>query len=585
MKNAQVIEPAEAAELSDLPCLESVETKSSAVWPVVLVYGGFAVWQVAILCILLWKYRQYVGQQAYAIVGLIVALVLWVGLRLLLSYTYFKTDSNGIAMRGPLLRRFIAWSDVQQAATRRRGSRVSVVLKMARGRASIQPGALGSTEGESIVASMWQHLRRVGKANGIELGETSRNLWQPIPDDVPTSVDYDVQKRPASRIGAVCGLLLPPVAVVMVAIVARKEAFGVLPLFGLMVLAMEKWTILPSIRCRPWHVAVRPDGLLAKMTFRDVYVPWSSVATAHWEATGLVVTSKGPDAQVRLSYSLGDASSELFIQSVIRYLRTAGIPQAVPLPMLVSRDRSVLYQKSVGTQQLARLRQAFLNGLDEPARKRISRCRGLEPLFSMVALLAGAAFGFANVPGMVSRHIYSTPGTRCFIPSNGLIIAIPLMFGAAGLGYVAAQRVGQSIAGPYRESWREFCRIGSGRSNADRIAVWICCVLGVLSLISMPLFVCCYTRVTDDGIAMNRPMQFHERFYPWRQVTRIRLNHYTALDHGKTRQRCKYRVEFADQTDWSMADDGPIWEKERLTQAMKFVISRSGRPVVEGWER
>ena len=583
--DTQAVKSVEAAELDDLPCLESVETKSSAVWPAVLVYGGFAVWQVAMVCILVWKYRHFIGQQTYALAALIVGLLLWIGLRLLFSYTYFRTDPNGITVHGPILRKFIPWDEIQDAKIRRRGSRVSVTMKTTHGKKTIQPGALGSTEGESIVASIWQHLRRLGMADGIELGEIARNLWQPIPDDVPASVDYDLQKRAGSRIGAVCGVILPPIAVVVLAIVAFKEAFGILPVFALMIVALEKWTIIPSVRCRPWHVAVRPDGLLAKMTFRDVYVPWASVTTAHWENNGLCITSRGPDARVMLSYSLGDASSELFILSVIRHLRTAGVPQAVQLPMLVSRDPAILYQRTSNTRQLARLRQAFINGLDEPARKRIGVCRFLEPLLAICSMFAGFVFCLANVPGMISGLIYSAPDTRYFIPSSALPIACPLMIGTLGLGLMIAQRVGQWLAGPYRESWKEFCKVGSTKNRADRIALWICCVLAILSVISVPMFVCCYTRVTDTGIAMNRPMRFHERFYLWSQVQQIRLSHWTKQDHGETRQQCKYTIRFVDHTDWVISDDGTFWEKERLTRAMRFVIRRYGRPVVESFEQ
>lgn len=573
-------------ELPDLPGLERVETRGSNEWLFALFYSAFMLWQVVFIAILFWRYRHFLGREGYILTGLVFSLVGWLVLRMLTGYTYFATDHQGLTMRSRVSKRTIPWLDVQEAASRQRSKRTTLRLVTTRGRFTATPSALGSMEGECIVASAWQHLRRFGKSDGIKLSADMLRMWEPIPDDVPAEVDWGKPPRAFERVGPFVGLLIFPAFAAFFLIADARSGIMYVPLVLISFIFFLKMLILPGMRSIPRQVSVRPDGLILKLLFRDAYVPWSSVAAAWWQGSSqgnyLCVRSAVPRAEVWLPYTLGKRESEQLILSVTRYLRNAGTPQAVPLPDLISRDTSSLKQAAYSGQKLGYLQRAFLNTLDPAIAKRIQRIYSLQFGVALLAMFAFAAIPVANVPGIISERLFSCPGTRCFVASSSWALVL-LMIGALAVAGVAMEKVGYRLAGPYRDVWREFCKVGSGNSRVTRILLWIFIAVFVLGIASVPCFVCCYTRVTDKGIAMNRPLRFHEQFYPWGQIQQMEVRHTTRLDHGETHEDRRYIVKFEDHTDWTISDDGTIWEKARVTRAMNFVQRVSRRPIRDRW--
>lgn len=581
--------PNSNSDLPDLPALESVQTRGNASLWIVMVYGSFIMWQSALVALLSWRYWRYVEPSAYWPLGLFAVLILWLVVRVLTGYTSFATDPQGLTMRGPLFRKFVPWVDVREARSKVRSNRTTLVLTTDRGTRSISPGATGSSEGEVVVASAWQHLRRLGKAGAVELSEQALKLWEPIPGDVPWELDWGGPPKKSAKIGNVIGAAFFPAMILTMVIWDPRMSLFYAPIFIISLVMLEKTLFLPELRKVARQVSIRPDGIQAKMLFGDSYLPWATVTSAWWQSQNnigyLCVRSKGPDAEVWLPYTLGKRESEQMVLSTIRYLRSAGTPQAVPMPVIVSRGPEYLNQAAFSSQQPALLQRAFLNTLEPAVAKRIQWIYGLGVLTMLLGFAAGAVVGFLDVPGRISARVFSTPDTTYFIPSLSMAIAIPLMIAGAFVGTGIAELVARKAAGPNSDVWVRFSKVGSGSGKFKRGILWFFGSIAALGILSVPLFVCSYTRITDKGIVMNRPLRFHEQLYTWQQVRQIMVLHKVRIHNGHSEQDLCYRVVFADRTDWEIGDDGFRAKQQMLQSVMDYAARKSGRPIIDIWKQ
>ena len=171
-------------DLPDLPGLESIEEEVQEGWPCccclpapIVIIGGVI--------------------QGYWLYGLIASAVL-VALAFAfgwLSKRRIKTDTERLSVAWPFRRKLIAWENVTVATTVTNDSdpperHVQVDAPGKRIRVPVTGPGMARLE-----ASIWQHLRHVDKADGIELSEDARSFWFPIPEDIPAEMDWEMARE------------------------------------------------------------------------------------------------------------------------------------------------------------------------------------------------------------------------------------------------------------------------------------------------------------------------------------------------------------------------------------------------------
>jgi len=484
-------------------------------------------------------------------------------------------------MRGPLRMRLIPWIDVTEAKTSGEGS---LRLTLVTNRDSVKLDA--SSVGPSwfcLLASIHQHLARLGRADGMVLPENALSIWREVPEDVPSEVEWNAGSSRAAIFLGVFGVLMFGGCGWLIVSSLREGKIGMVIMAGFALVAwwaLFQGLLAPSVCRSPLQVGVRRDGLEARLPFRNVRISWSDVAAAWWFNDNLIVRAGNSRREIWFGYRLGDRESEQRMMCLIRHLRSAGGGQAIPLPMLVSVDSKCLRQPAYSSQRQGIVRRAFLEALDKPIRTLLNRLYGLQAASIFVGLALGAAFVFAEVPGRLSKLIFAAPGTRHFVPSAAIIVGVPIMFGAMCIVAICAEKLTLKLAGEHVERWRELCRVGTSEKmeRAGKAIVYVFACLGLLGFLSVPLFVCSYTRVTDSGIAMNRPFAFKERLYRWVEIREVVDYRRIAMNHGRTVARDTYTVRFSDGTDWTIGDSTTVGRQIAETEgALALIAKKSGK--------
>jgi hypothetical protein len=90
-----------------------------------------------------------------------------------------------------------------------------------------------------------------------------------------------------------------------------------------------------------------------------------------------------------------------------------------------------------------------------------------------------------------------------------------------------------------------------------------------------------FSRFTDAGIEIQRPLSFRSAFYEYARVKAIEHAATFRAPIGKTVKRPHYVILFEDGTSWSSREGlrDPVPEVDR--QIAQLVSQRSGRPIIE----
>jgi len=326
----------------DLPALESTETNDWSFLLLLAVYGGMMLFFVGSMVWMYTRVGPYVELRGKVVLALAVALSLWFVLRGAFGYCYYKTDSGGLTMRGLIRKRFIPWIEIQQAGLRQtRMKNTLLTLRTGSGTIAVDPRGFGgrSSCADHVLASVWQHLRGIGRADGFELPPGAQSFWQEIADDIPQEADWARSAKVDTIGGFVCiamfvGMLAP------LWIVMDKNPFMILflALLTLLVASMVRCLFYPELFLRAHSVTLRQDYIEARLLWRTVRIPWSEVSLARWVRTAILIQSTNPRREMLIPYEYGSKESELLILAIIRRLRTAGEPQAVVIPRMLCAE-------------------------------------------------------------------------------------------------------------------------------------------------------------------------------------------------------------------------------------------------------
>lgn len=330
-------------QLPDLPGLESAEAGVSQrliAMGVLIIYTGF----IAALCI--WGYRLYrpfMGEMlvpATVGVALLALLVLWVIVRLALGVYSWKTDERGLTMRGPIIRRFVAWGDVEDAWSGQGTSDLFYHLQTNGG--AIRVNVESRRDAPGLYASIRQHLRRLGRAGSLDLPENALSLWDVIPDEVPNTIHWTNPHPPKLWGIIIPGLILVAMATgcVWIAVVGAGFAKGIAAL-GVLVFGSVIWSTIHDLMRTALSVSLGDDRLEVQTARKSVTIPWSEVVTARWANDancaygGILIAGRNAPDTVSIPYWASDDDSGKLVLAVIRRLRTAGVPQALIIPELL----------------------------------------------------------------------------------------------------------------------------------------------------------------------------------------------------------------------------------------------------------
>lgn len=334
-------------QLPDLPGLESVEAGIGRTLPLgvvmlavlFLIVGG-ALWSLR-------EYREFLGERCgfvYGVTAVAAVASIWVTVGILTGDYHWRTTPDGLFARSILRRRFVRWGEVRQATSRQSALRTvpSYTITASTGKFSIYPGTYSII---GLYASIWQHLRRVGRADGLILPVEALSIWDRIPDELPSEMDWTDARPP---------LLWPYIAIPAVFAAgvlwfSATEAMdgryfiAVLMILFSSILPLMFTSMLREIRSSARQVTLHEDRLEAVTPRASIVLPWSEVTNGKWEYDSCsggfrILIGGSGSVQAGIPYRPTSEESSKLILAIIRRLRTAGRPQALPVPDLLQVD-------------------------------------------------------------------------------------------------------------------------------------------------------------------------------------------------------------------------------------------------------
>lgn len=329
----------------DLPELESVsvgggsyEALIKLIWLLISIGVGFA---VMLVYVAIWLPLKSLWQNIYGVllIGSISALLFALITALFTNWFDFscKTDSQGITVRGILRKRFISWQDMQilKVKTVKSDKGTMNVLKVTG--LQIPVTRLFGIDWEILAASIWQHLRKFGKADDSYLSPGARSLWMPIPGDVPMEMDWANPKAPNWPV-----LLAAAIFVLfLVAIGWLLSVNGWLDKSVNSLFHMANG-IIPvvyiAIRDRLMmarSVSIRADRFEAVTPRGRIDLPWSKIKNIHWDKNHSLIIGASTSAFGKVAvipFLKNDPDSPRPMLSIIRRLRSSEQPMAIIIP-------------------------------------------------------------------------------------------------------------------------------------------------------------------------------------------------------------------------------------------------------------
>lgn len=233
------------------------------------------------------------------------------------SIGHVQTNSNGIAYRKGLQRKYIAWQDVTLAETVRNADGLyNIVVESEREKLDV---FMESPEDAYLKASVWQHLRAYGKESGIRLDKTADSLWWDISDSFPSEMEWNYK---VGRKGS------PP------------SRFTLTPHHISKLVTGEKYANDKPVKRRPNPVVIR----------------WCEVTNVWWyswtetDYTALVITGAGKK-KIELPLSRRSKVSGEFMLGVIRHLRTIDRMGPIAIPSRLIKQSGSAREDDKGGEQ------------------------------------------------------------------------------------------------------------------------------------------------------------------------------------------------------------------------------------------
>lgn len=395
-------------QLPDLPGLESAEAGASVTTWVIGFYVAFTLFMSAPLVYLYWYARPFFGDQlaiATVLIALIALLILWVILRLLSGVFHWKADAQGLTMRGPLRRWFIAWQDMEDAVSAEGTGNLGYRLRV--NGSLVHVNVEGGSGSPAVYASIWQHLRRLGRAGDLQLPEAALTFWDRIPDELPKTMEW-MNPRPPKMWVTILPILLLVVFLVWAGIAILQGGNwymkGMVSIAGIGFLAMMCSALHDAARTAG-SISITDDRIEARAARGTVVLPWSEIRNAQWAQntnsgiSELLVSGRSRPDRIAIPHRTSDGESGRLVLAIIRRLRTAGVPQALTIPEELRAQAGPARLGSQAVDSIALL--------SEPAEVRLTLRERL--LIMMLPGFVAIAFMIGNGPEGTRSPTVSVP--------------------------------------------------------------------------------------------------------------------------------------------------------------------------------
>lgn len=585
-ENKYLAPPEETADLPNLPGLESVETTDYLAALILFFVGSLSLFFVGTAAWLFQRFREFIDTQGLVIVCLMLLFGLWFLLRVFSGSFYFRTDGSGLLIRSIFRRKFIPWSEIKSASTQiSRTGEVFIHLQASDRTVKIHPrGFGGGHESENaITASIFQHLKKMNRVEGMLLPRTALSFWKPVPDSVPLEIDWEKPVRWQEKAGLMLGALFFTALGAYPLITFRSSVpmFIMSVIISLALLLLLQFMILPEGLRKARSIRVCDSYMEGSTLFGTFYIPWSDVTLTTWTREHLIIRCKNRKNEIWIHYELGNRLHEDLILAVIRKLRSAG-NQVVSIPAVISADPDILKKPAFSGEQQTRMQQAFINSLEEPARSRIRRLWHIQITLMMFGLIFFIAVGLSDIVGYLSRMIHASiqHDTRFFLMTDTMCLGALWMVPGMVLFFLIGDWLGCRLSGPYKEEWKKLQKVGTSKVLEKIVMVFIV-VLAAASIIVTPALFDCYARVTDKGFAINDFFSVKEHSYTWQQIDSVELQIKTVTTRNGIRSSEAYVINFKDDSSWSMEDDSlRCTRRGELKEAVEFVANKSGKMII-----
>jgi hypothetical protein len=196
----------------------------------------------------------------------------------------------------------------------------------------------------------------------------------------------------------------------------------------------------------------------------------------------------------------------------------------------------------------------------------------LVPLFGYLWYL-----GLTRAASLFDHH---APGTRFLVQPSRISWFIPAFF----LGAITAVIPLEGLyRGLLRDRYRryELYSMGRGGAVARRIFVGLAVALSAGAAVWFLAEVTSFTRFTDAGVEIQRPLSLSSRFYEYARVQAIEHRIPSLVRNGNTVRYPHYVILFDDGTSWSSREGlrDPVPDLDE--QIASLVSRRSQQPIVE----
>ncbi len=195
----------------------------------------------------------------------------------------------------------------------------------------------------NVCASIWQHLRRLGKADNLTLPELALTFWDRIPDELPREMDW-VNARVSRTWPTVMLLVVFAGFVLWGAFAAASQGQYIGTVFMSLLAVGMLWGCRSILReAVPYAREARltDERIDARTGHGAVSISWSDVKCARWRMDAntntvyILIGGGQPYREIAVPYVPFSEDSYKLILAVIRRLRTAGNPQVLTIPSIL----------------------------------------------------------------------------------------------------------------------------------------------------------------------------------------------------------------------------------------------------------
>lgn len=325
--------------LRELPELESVRVKvankvinTSLVLPLLAVPG---VCTILLPIMMVWyvldrtaESRAFVVPVLGVLVFLAIMVDRWIVRRLLLCDYYYATSRDGFTVGRFLGRLFVSWEDVESGLFLRRGG---YEIRTSQRVIKLEESAAANA---CLEASIWQHLKRAGRAHVSPLSPLAVSLWAQIPDDTTDEIQWEPPDPPALtdivlRALFWQALIWGPVLYFRLRITALPFIFASFPITS------AAYSLSQTTR-----ISISPDQMEATTALGSCRVGWNKVRSMRFldgwssHAASLMIRV-GILRYVRIPWLPEHPNSTRLLLAIVKRLRQEERFQLQPFPAVL----------------------------------------------------------------------------------------------------------------------------------------------------------------------------------------------------------------------------------------------------------